>query len=397
MRFFSGEARAFPSRQGLIFFFATSCSTFPCAATLAQLVERLIRNEKVAGSSPAGGSSTGGSIFFSLFATPGFSPNLFLMSLADQPPRSRDLSRRYDRDFRADEAYRASLPDMQNKDASQIQGANVPIQHVGISGFRLPMQVVTRDGKPITLECTVTGSVSLAVDRKGINMSRIMRTFYEFKNRVISHELLEEILIRYKKDLECSRARILIEFQYPIMQKSLRSSLEGWQYYRAVLEGTIDNLDRLRRYVHFDFIYSSACPCSAELTEHAREARDTYGIPHSQRSKARVVAEISLGKALFVEDMKDLCLAALQTETQVMVKREDEQAFAELNGAYSKFVEDAARLVYEQFDADLRVRDFVIACSHLESLHSHDAVSVINKGMPGGLSADFHNFRDLIC
>lgn len=208
----------------------------------------------------------------------------------------------------------------------------MPIQHVGISGFRLPMQVVTRDGKPITLECTVTGSVSLAADRKGINMSRIMRTFYEFKDRVISHELLEEILIRYKKDLECSRARILIEFQYPIMQKSLRSSLEGWQYYRAVLEGTIDDLDRLRRYVHFDFVYSSACPCSAELTEHAREARDTYGIPHSQRSKARVVAEISPGKALFVEDMKDLCLAALQTETQVMVKREDEQAFAELNG-----------------------------------------------------------------
>ena len=44
--------------------------------------------------------------------------------------------------------------------------------------------------------------------------------------------------------------------------------------------------------------------------------------------------------------MKDLCLKGLQTETQVMVKREYEQAFAELNGAYSKFVEDAARVVY---------------------------------------------------
>jgi GTP cyclohydrolase I len=228
-------------------------------------------------------------------------------------------------------------------------------------------------------------------------MSRIMRTFYEFKDRVLSHELLEEVLVRYKKDLECSRARILVEFRYPIVQKSLRSGLEGWQYYKATLECTIDDLDRLRRYVHFDFVYSSACPCSAELTEHAREERDTYGIPHSQRSKARVIAEVSPGKALFVEDMKDLCLASLHTETQVMVKREDEQAFAELNGAYSKFVEDAARLVFEQFDRDARVRDFVIACSHLESLHSHDAVSVINKGMPSGLSADFSQFRDLIC
>ena len=316
---------------------------------------------------------------------------------SDQPARSRDLSRRYDRNFKVDDAYRATLPDMQNKDASLIQGANVPIQHVGISGFRLPMLVISRDGKPVPLECTVTGSVSLSADRKGINMSRIMRTFYEFKDRVLSHELLEEVLVRYKKDLECSRARILVEFRYPIVQKSLRSGLEGWQYYKATLEATIDDLDRLRRYVHFDFVYSSACPCSAELTEHAREERDTYGIPHSQRSKARVIAEVSPGKALFVEDMKDLCLASLHTETQVMVKREDELAFAELNGAYSKFVEDAARLVFEQFDHDARVRDFVIACSHLESLHSHDAVSVINKGMPSGLSADFSQFRDLVC
>lgn len=315
----------------------------------------------------------------------------------DPPTRSCDLLRRYDQNFKVDAAYRATLPDMQNKDASLIQGANVPIQHVGIAGFRLPMLVAARDGQPLLLECTVTGSVSLVADRKGINMSRIMRTFYEFKDRVLSPALLGEVLIRYKADLDCHSARILVEFRYPIVQKSLRSSLEGWQYYKATLEATIDSANCLRHYVHFDFVYSSACPCSAELTEHAREERATYGIPHSQRSKARVVAEVTPGQTLFIEDMKDLCLASLHTETQVMVKREDEQAFAELNGAYSKFVEDAARLVYEQFDRDARVCDFVIACAHLESLHSHDAVSVINKGIPGGLSADFSQFRDLIC
>ena len=89
-------------------------------------------------------------------------------------------------------------------------------------------------------------------------MSRIMRTFYEFKDRVLSHELLEEVLIRYKKDLECSRARILVEFRYPIVQKSLRSGLEGWQYYKATLEGTIDDLDRLRRYVPLGWYWLGA-------------------------------------------------------------------------------------------------------------------------------------------
>jgi len=91
------------------------------------------------------------------------------------------------------------------------------------------------------------------------------------------------------------------------------------------------------------------------------------------------------------------CLKALSTETQVMVKREDEQAFAELNGAHLKFVEDAARLLYREFDGDRRIRDFQIACAHLESLHSHDAVSVICKGVKGGFVADFQDFRSLVC
>jgi GTP cyclohydrolase I len=69
-------------------------------------------------------------------------------------------------------------------------------------------------------------------------------------------------------------------------------------------------------------------------------------VPHSQRSKARITLEEAEGKKIWIEDVHALCLAALQTETQVMVKREDEQAFAELNGAYLKFVEDAARLLY---------------------------------------------------
>jgi len=110
-----------------------------------------------------------------------------------------------------------------------------------------------------------------------------------------------------------------------------------------------------------------------------------------------VTIEEAEGKKIWIEDVHALCLKALQTETQVMVKREDEQAFAELNGAYLKFVEDAARLLYKEFDGDKRIADFRIACSHLESLHSHDAVSVICKGVKGGFTADFMDFGSLLC
>ena len=63
-----------------------------------------------------------------------------------------------------------------------------------------------------------------------------------------------------------------------------------------------------------------------------------------------------------------------------MVKREDEQAFAELNAANPIFVEDAARLFAQQLGADARISDYRVAASHQESLHSHDAVSILVNG-----------------
>ena len=63
-----------------------------------------------------------------------------------------------------------------------------------------------------------------------------------------------------------------------------------------------------------------------------------------------------------------------------MVKREDEQAFAELNAANPIFVEDAARLFCEALQREPRIGDFRVVASHQESLHSHDAVSVLTQG-----------------
>lgn len=307
------------------------------------------------------------------------------------------MKRAYDAKFAPTPTYRASLPDMMEAAHDAIQGANVPIQQVGIHNFKLPLKYRTKTGKTLTLETSVTGTVSLEAELKGINMSRIMRSFYEHKSGVTTGEWMGKILKSYLRNVDSKDARLKINFSYPMIRPSLRSRLEGYQFYNVAFEGVMTRDGRYRRFIHFDFVYSSACPCSAELSEHAREKRGTYTVPHSQRSKARVTVEEAEGKKIWIEDIHALCLRALQTETQVMVKREDEQAFAELNGAYLKFVEDAARLLYREFDAEKRIKDFRIACTHLESLHSHDAVSVICKGVPGGFTADFMDFGSLLC
>ena len=296
---------------------------------------------------------------------------------------SQGLKRFYDPTFTVTPEYKESLPDLQNGPASLINGANVPIQQVGISNFKLPLHVKQRDGKTQLLEVSVDGYVSLDANKKGINMGRIMRTFYRFKDDIFTLDTLENILKAYKKDLNAQEAFLRLNFSFPMLKNSLRSELQGYQYYEVALEGHLDSYGRFNKFMHLNFEYSSACPCSYELAEHAREVRDLAVIPHSQRSVAEIT--VALKDTFYVEDLVEISREALQTETQVIVKREDEQAFAELNGAFQKFVEDAARLLYQDLDSYNSIRDFVVRCAHLESLHSHDAVSRICKGLPNGL------------
>tara|TARA_B100001248_G_C27384304_1_gene458780 strand:+ start:1262 stop:2215 length:954 start_codon:yes stop_codon:yes gene_type:complete len=310
--------------------------------------------------------------------------------------QEKPLKREYDDSFVVTPEYRASLPDVQNSGDSEMEGAKVPILQVGISGFKLPLRFVGPDGENLAVETKVTGTVSLDADKKGINMSRIIRIFYEYKDEVFSPEILAEILTHYKNNLDSKEARIKTDFSYPMIQRSLRSGLEGYQYYGCSFEGLIDRADRVRKIIHFDFVYSSACPCASELSEHARQTRDLLAIPHSQRSKARVSVEVHPDRELSLLELRDMCIQALTTETQVMVRREDEQAFAEMNGAEVKFVEDAARLLYAQFSDDSRIIDFRVVCSHFESLHSHDAVAVLCRGIDGGFRAEYEDFSNLI-
>ncbi|MEO1613583.1 MAG: GTP cyclohydrolase FolE2, partial [Pseudomonadota bacterium] len=283
-----------------------------------------------------------------------------------------------------------------NGPESLIKGAKADIQHVGISNFRLPLQIATRDNGPLSLETSVTGSVSLEATKKGINMSRIMRSFYAHACEPFNFEKISEVLESYLEDLESFDARIQLRFRYPMLKESLRSGLSGYQYYDVAFE-MLKTGGETVRVIHLDYVYSSTCPCSLELSEHARLTRGQIATPHSQRSVARISVALDGAAPLWIEDIVDLCVEAIPTETQVMVKREDEQAFAEMNGSNPIFVEDAVRLFCEAMAEDARIGDFRIVASHQESLHSHDAVSILTHGPTfAQASYDPHTFATLV-
>lgn len=290
-----------------------------------------------------------------------------------------DLARVYDADFRPDAAYKSAMPDLQNGPASLIVGAKARIEHVGISNFRLPIRYRLKAGGEVVLETSVTGTVSLEADKKGINMSRVMRSFYAHAAREFSFEVMAAALDDYQSHLESFDARLMMRFALPLQVESLRSGLMGWQYYDIALE-MVDTGGQRQKIIHLDYVYSSTCPCSLELSEHARSQRGRLATPHSQRSVARISAVVEPGPTLWFEDLIGIARAAVPTETQVMVKREDEQAFAELNAANPIFVEDAVRAFAAGLLAEPRLGDFRVMASHQESLHSHDAVAILTEG-----------------
>jgi len=140
-----------------------------------------------------------------------------------------ELSRDYPHGFSVDEAYRDTLPDLQNGPASLIKGEDRAIQHVGISNFRLPIRYRSRDNGDLTLETSVTGTVSLDAGKKGINMSRIMRSFYAHAEKTFSFEVIEAALDDYKTDLGSFDARIQMRLSFPMMMQSLRSGRGPWR------------------------------------------------------------------------------------------------------------------------------------------------------------------------
>ncbi|HBX64737.1 MAG TPA: GTP cyclohydrolase I FolE2, partial [Balneolaceae bacterium] len=168
---------------------------------------------------------------------------------------TNEVQRFYDPTFTVTKEYKDSLPDLQNGPASLIEGANVPIQQVGISNFKLPLKFRRREGEPVTLEASIDGYVSLEKDKKGINMSRIMRTFYKFQDKVFHIDRLEEILKAYKEDLGSQESFLRVSFNYPLLKDSLRSGMKGYQYYKVQLEGRLDNYDQFQKHMHLDFEY----------------------------------------------------------------------------------------------------------------------------------------------
>lgn len=304
------------------------------------------------------------------------------------------------------------MPDIANEARPAVAGL---LDWVGMGEIEIPVAIADAAGAIHTSGARVNAFVNLnRADVRGIHMSRL----YLHVDRALGAEPLSPCsLRRLLKDFLDShadlsdRAMVQVHFDYLVRRPALVSDNTGWKSYPVSVTALLDR-GQFSLEVGVQAAYSSTCPCSAALArqliqenfvgefppgsplDHAAVLRwlgSEQGInatPHSQRSTAEVKARLapSFQNLPFIEII-DRIEAALKTPVQTAVKREDEQAFARLNGQNLMFCEDAARRMQRALDDDERISDFWVRASHFESLHPHNAVAVATKGVVGGYSS----------
>jgi GTP cyclohydrolase I len=272
--------------------------------------------------------------------------------------------------------------------------APISIPKVGIERFRIPMDFMHPNNVVRSHDTSASMFIYLDADKTGANMSRFCAILQDISaENPVNDEFFAKVLDTYRLNLRdydheepVAQSHLKLEFDYPVKQPSLKSDNWGWQYYRCTWEGKMND-DGLQLTLTVNYEYSSTCPCSLSMAKQYeddyRNGRTTEGngiaTAHSQRSLATVSATYEAGSGFSIEDFVKTLRVAIPTETQSLVKRVDEQAFAILNGENPVFVEHVARRLSLALDGHKLVKDWSAKIEHFESLHSHNAVAYINK------------------
>lgn len=299
-----------------------------------------------------------------------------------------------------------------------IPGLKVQLDKVGVRGVHLPIKLLRRDGsvQELQTKASLYGSLD-DPNAKGLNLSRFPIVMHDEIAGHLSIDALRGVLNKLQAKQGSRHTYCKLKFSYPWTQEALRTRQEltfkegddpaahpdffkevdgvflskkkavGHIFYDCELEGQLHD-GEYKFFLVVNYMYSSTCPCSFELAQDAMQKRGQAANGHSQRSLARITIQFDPANIVYIEDIVEMARRQIPTEVAIIVKRRDEQAFAELNGSNLLFTEDASRLLYQGLDQmfdEGKIQDFSIVTDHWESLHPWEATAVVAKGIPGGL------------
>ncbi len=275
-----------------------------------------------------------------------------------------------------------TLPDIQGT-KPKIQ---IPIREVGVGNVQVPFNLESKYGGMKSMVANVSMRTNLEADVKGISMSRLIRTLKDYLDLPLKKKLIREILIDLMKNVESTESYMRFNFLYPIVRKSILSGNEFPIYHQCRFEGQMRGND-FKFFQGANVQYASYCPCSAELSKDLRD-KHLDGFPHAQRSYANILIEGEKDSYIWLEDIIESVERAIKTIPYPIIKRVDEQEIARIAAENPIFVEDAIRQISVELDS-MPVSDWVVKCTHEESIHTSEAIALNWKGVSDGFDYKF--------
>jgi GTP cyclohydrolase IB len=240
----------------------------------------------------------------------------------------------------------------------------IPIDKVGVKGLRHPVVIKDRSAGLQHTVAEFNMYVSLPQEFKGTHMSRFVEIL-STNERAMSVESFRDMLFEVATRLEAETGYIEMKFPYFVQKRAPVSGATSLMDYEVTFKGSVtDGVPR--HWTRVVVPATSLCPCSKKISE--------YGA-HNQR--AHVTLTVESNEMVWIEELIDLAESQASSQLYGILKRPDEKYVTEHAYNNPKFVEDFARDLAVELNADPRVVSYVVEVENFESIHNHSAYALI--------------------
>ncbi|MEX2375157.1 MAG: GTP cyclohydrolase FolE2 [Dehalococcoidia bacterium] len=256
---------------------------------------------------------------------------------------------------------------------ARADGRGVAIDEVGVSGVRVPIQVMDRDHGSQSTVATIEMFVDLAADQKGTHLSCFLQVL-RGQDDTLSLFTLGEMTGELRSRLGASRAHVVARFPYFLTKRAPVSGEEGSFDVDCVFE-VVDVCGDLKHWLQVVTPVTTVCPCSRDISD--------YGA-HNQRGHVDIRIQCASDEAdlpmlVWIEELVDVAERAGSAPLYSVVKRPDERHVTMAGYDNPKFVEDVIRDVAVALREDDRITAFELTVENDESIHVHNAVASLSQ------------------
>jgi GTP cyclohydrolase IB len=265
----------------------------------------------------------------------------------------------------------ASVPMEDVQARPDVRG--VPIDEVGVSRVRVPVEVLDRDrGRQATV-ATLTLGVGLAADVKGTHLSRFLEAVRAHEDALTLFGL-GTLTADLRSRLDADNVHVRVDFPYFLTKAAPVTGSLGEIDHDSWFDVT-DRQGELHHRLGVVAPITTLCPCSRDISD--------YGA-HNQRGRVTIEAElahdaIGAPQLVWIEELVQIADAASSSPVYPVLKRPDERHVTMQAYDNPRFVEDVVREVALRLEADDRVAGFEVHVENDESIHAHNAYARIDR------------------